>query len=483
MAVQDDAGFALILVIGFMTIILGIVAVSLSVANRSLNSSSAHTNYDRALAVAESGVDQTLGTLKVNQDFANASTSTSCSGLAYSLSTERAWARCTIAAAATIATVTHTVNGDFYAMRPAGLQTVYSMGWVPSITTAHPKKRLIKTDYIYADYVPSQALLVGGNLDMSGSVAISGATGQPSGVHSNGNITSGASDRIDGPVTASGTYDCAAHDTNATPCLTTGNNTAVQPIPDIDPLFSYHNQVPVYGGNADGLADPTLYNGTWWDLCPDGTVHAPAAGTAAIPCSGTMLDSSGSYRGWTWTAGTSTTPPQWRMTQDDSPYAGAYYVWRGNAYIDGKTGHGHTWNATVFAEAGQPTAIAPYSSAGVPGGYTNTATCGKYGGDIAWNHTDVDDYIPGTVFVAGADLIDSANNNAGAGIFAAADQVHMSTSSASLTGAIVAGDACKGDPSSPDTNQVQGITLTYDDTGEGAVASVVRTTLWLEYVG
>src|SRR4051812_31834581 len=483
MAAQDEAGFAMILVIGFMTIILGLVAVALAVANRSLSSSRVHSTYDQALTVAESGIDATLGTLRVNQDYYNVATTTSCGGMAYSLATERAWARCMITSQATNANVAHALNGDYYAIRPAGVQTVYSMGWVPSITKANAKKRLIKTDYIYADYVPSQAILVGGNLDMSGSVAVTGVSGQPSGVHSNGSIVSRTSDHIDGPVTASGSYDGAARDT-VNDGGVSGSNTAIQRIPDIDPLYSYHTQVPKYAGNAGGVTSAADYTGTWYDLCPDGTVHAPVLGTEAQPCSGFTLDSSHSYRGWNWTAGSSATPPQWRMAQDDSPYSGAYYVWRGDAYIDGKTSHGNTWNATVYAEAGWPTTIAPYTSAGAPSGYLNNAGCGKYGGNITWNHTDIDEYIPGTVFVAGADLVDGANNNAGSGLFAAADQVHMSTSSAFLTGAIVAGDACKGINGAPvDSNEIQGITLEYDDTGEGSVARVVRTTLWLEYVG
>ena len=482
MAFDDDSGFALILVIGFMTIVLGIVTVALAVADRSLGSSRAHSSFDQALTVAESGIDETLATLKVNQAFSNASTTTSCGGMVYSLANERAWARCMINAQATSSNVSHIANGDYYAIRPAGVQTVYSMSWVPSITTANAKKRLLKTDYIYADYLPSQAILVGGDLDMSGSVAVSGLSGNAAGVHSNGNITTVSSTRIGGPITASGTYDNDA-DVSNDPNGLTGSNTALHSIPDIDPLFSYHSRVPQYGGNAAGLTSAADYTGTWWDLCPDGSVHAPAIGTTAIPCSGFTLSASGSYRGWTWTAGTSSTPPKWRMTQDDSPYSGAYYIWRGDAYIDGNTSNGNSWNATVFAEAGHGSTIAPYTAPGVPSGYTNAATCNKYGGNITWDHTDIEDYIPGTVMVAGADLNQGANNDAGSGLFAAADQVHMSTSSASLTGAIVAGDKCKGDPGSPDKNQIQGITLIYDDTGEGAVASVVRTTLWLEYVG
>lgn len=468
-----DPGFAMILVIGFMTIVLGIVAVALSVANRSLSSSRAHSRFDQALAVAESGVDQTLGVLKVTEDYANASTATSCGGTTYSLASERRWARCMINSQANNSTVTKTINGDYYAIRPAGVQTVYSLSWVPNFAAAKPKQRLIKTDYIFANYVPKQAILVGGNLDMSGSVAITGATGQPAGVHSNGDITSRSSDVIAGPVTASGTYDGNARVSND-PAGATGGNAAIVPIVDVDPSYSYHALVPTYSGNAQGLTSAGAYTGTWYDLCNDGTAKAPAVladGTAGTPCSGFVLSPSGSYRGWTFTAATATTPARWRMTQDNSPYLGAYYVYKGDAYIDGNTSNGVSWNASVFAEPDHPA------------DYTNLATCNKFGGNITWNHTDIDDYVPGTVLVAGADLTDTANNNAGAGLFAAADQVHISTSSASLTGSIVASDICKGDPASPDTDQVQGVTLTYDDTGEGAVASVVRTTLWLEYVG
>jgi hypothetical protein len=174
------------------------------------------------------------------------------------------------------------------------------------------------------------------------------------------------------------------------------------------------------------------------------------------------------FRGWHYAAGTGNTPPMWSMDEPSSPYPGIYYVYQGDVTINGKTHNGDPpWNASVLAE--------PKTN-----GSSDQSTCHKLGGNISWKLTDIQSFLPGIVLEAGADLTDTANNDAGDGLFGAADQVYFSTSSATLTGTIIAGDQCP-DPSNP--NSVQGVTITYDELTEIPLEDVIRTTLWLEYVG
>jgi hypothetical protein len=65
-------------------------------------------------------------------------------------------------------------------------------------------------------------------------------------------------------------------------------------------------------------------------------------------------------------------------------------------------------------------------------------------------------------------------------MFSAADQIYLSSSSQTITGWIIAGDAC---PDTSNPSKVQGVTIHFDKTAEAPILSAVRTTLWLEYVG
>jgi len=175
------------------------------------------------------------------------------------------------------------------------------------------------------------------------------------------------------------------------------------------------------------------------------------------------------FRGWTYAiSGNRVT---WSMGMADSPYAGVYYVYQGDAYVNGgSTGQNLPWNASILAEAKQN---------GDPG---NSSTCNKLGGNIGWHNTDIRTFYPGLVMEAGSDLsIDASSNTLGLGLFAATDQVYLSSSSATtLTGAVVAQDTCtdNGNPSN-----LQGITIDFDGSFESPVQSIIRTTQWIEYVG
>jgi hypothetical protein len=74
------------------------------------------------------------------------------------------------------------------------------------------------------------------------------------------------------------------------------------------------------------------------------------------------------------------------MNTPNSNFAGIYYVYQGNAIVDGGTnGQNTPWNATVLAEAGG-------------------TGCTRIGGNVENRLTDITSFLPGFVLVAGSDL-------------------------------------------------------------------------------
>jgi hypothetical protein len=61
----------------------------------------------------------------------------------------------------------------------------------------------------------------------------------------------------------------------------------------------------------------------------------------------------------------------------------------------------------------------------------------------------------------------------------AGDKIDLQTSSATVKGSLIANNTC----AAAGSNEIQGMTITYDESVEAPVYSVVNTTLWLEYTG
>jgi hypothetical protein len=142
-------------------------------------------------------------------------------------------------------------------------------------------------------------------------------------------------------------------------------------------------------------------------------------------------------------------------------------VYGANAQLGDNGNSSDSVTLTVLAESTTPT------------GYTNAATCNKYGGDITWKLFNVQNYLRGTLFIAEGSLYGSANSSASAGVMLAGDKIDLNTSSGAVTGSVIANNTC----AAAGDNEIQGMTITYDQSVEAPVYSVVNTTLWLEYVG
>lgn len=478
-----DDGFGLVLVIGMMGVISTLLVAAFAISRGSIESSIAHVTFERAINVAEAGTDQTLGRLQKAfdtglADFPVPSPShpecTAAAVVSPSFSTEaaeKAWARQQLdTLRATAGCVQATDEGEFVVLKPVNRQIVYALGATPAFDVARNKARLLKTEYLFSPYRPSNALLTGANLCVSGSVLVDATNAAiPANVHSNGDVTTtcaggsgvgSGSSVIEGTLTSSGNYTV---NPNLTANAGSGGARPKQGMPAVKPQDVYFREY-------------TKYAGRWFDLCEDGTAKRP---TAAGPCQSadaadllyTYSPGDLGFQGWTYQSGSGSTAAVWKMTTHSSPYSGVYYVHHGDAVVGGTgstNGSDPAWNATVIAES-KLNAADP--SAG---------TCGKLGGNIEWKLENVRNLMTGLVFYAHADLIGSANSHAENGMFVAGDQVYLNSSSGSLRGAVVAADQCPN-PGTP--NSVQGFKILFDGSVEAPLSSMIRSTLWLEYVG
>ncbi len=449
---KQDEGIGLILVIGISAMMAILLAVITATAIRSLHSSSEHVNFEQSLAAAESGVDTELSKVQsarnqvpsVNYESpVSCRPSTPAASVFATEATEKAWARAALEALPASCTQTN-AQGEFVSFKVPGRQAVYSMGWSPSRAAANAESRLLKVEYIFAPYRPGKALLTGGTIDFSGSVAINALAGLPADVHTNANVTGiNGSLNVSGAITAVGTVNACGGGV-AGGCLT---SQAPERVPVANPRAVY--------------TDYALTTGQWYDLCDTGVVKLPSA---SGPCTGTQVSAS-PYRNWYWSAGNATTPGTWALKYAGTSYPGVYYVYGANADLDTNGNPSAVQTVSVLAESTTPS------------GYTNAATCNKYGGNISWKKYDIQNYLRGVLFIAQGSLDGNANSSAQSGLMMAGDKIDLKTSSATVQGALIANNTCVA----AGPNSIQGMQITYDQSVEAPVYSVVNTTLWLEY--
>lgn len=449
-----DDGFAMVLVIGFTAVLAGLIAVGTAVGIRTLQSSRSHLNFENALAVAESGIDGTLAEINTayNSVPSNDYVTGGGCGFTFDQATfttekqEREAARAKLEALPTTCTTT-TVGGQYVAVRPGNRRAVYSLSWTPSRTAPGAKRRLVKAEYLFAPYKPSNAVLTDGNLDFSGSVAISPIGNiTDSNVHSNGTATGfNGSTNIDGQLSSTGTLgSCPSSITGG--CL---GGAAVQSVPTIKARTYYTSKADAYRAN-------------WFDLCPDGTMRKPPTTATLVPCTGAALTST---NGWQFTAGSGTTAPVWTLPRTaGGPFNGVYYAFESDAVLGSNGNSKATWQISVLAEAKTT-------------GVVNSATCNKLGGNINWKLFNLAPWLPGLQLLADANLTGSANADAGSGLFLAGDKIDLNTSSSTITGAVVAGNLC----AAAGQNTIQGVSIIFDDTLEAPLSDMIRTALWLDY--
>lgn len=480
---SGEEGFGLVLVIGTTAVIMLLIVVIGGVATGSLTSSRQHVNFEASLAAAEQGLDEGLSRVSKEYDLdgsqymvpslgTSIEASPPCSGAAVdatgmtfaTAAAEQSWATGQIALLQTrSACRTHTAQGDFVMFIPKGRQTVYSRGWSPGYGAKDAKTRLLKSEFIFGPYQPTNAVLTGGSLELDSSTTITTISSQAATlatIHSNGTVTTAGNPTVTGQVSSSSVSSASSTKFSAN----TGGavvQTALQPIPYISAEQIYARQW-------------STYSMQWWDLCGDGKVRTP---TSSTPCTGTVVgdySTTGANNGqtfnnlWTFAAGSGTTPAVWTQGGGGNTVgiSGVYFV--DGANVASGNGNASATSMTVIAAA------------------TTTACSPKTGGDLNWNKTNISaPVIPNLFMLADHDLTTGANFGAGdashTGMFIAGDQINMQTSSSGAYGSVIAADQCKADLGELDV--IKNPSITYDSTGQAPFTSIINSTLWLEYVG
>lgn len=421
---KADNGFAMISVMLFGVAMLGLLIFTVSQVQQATSQSTDHIAFEREIHLAESGIDQALARLQKDGTWST----TSVPHVVTTPADEDAWvlARLDDPSAYEL----HSVDtGEYAIVKPTGRNVVYAASWAPSRALAK-RTRVVKAEYLFSSYSPSNAVLSNGTLKIGGSASVLGSLGN---VHANGNIeVVGGALTVEGTLTATGTV------TNGQAGWVGGQ--APQEVPEVTPRSVY-----------DKFALDGDFSEYWYDLCPDGSVRLPSA---SGPCTGVVESSSGKFKGWELTnAG-------WR--NDREPYDGVFYIYQGSAKI---TGTQTVWEATIIAEP-----------AGVDGSLVD--------GDIEMNGKPLlHGFLPDIALIAGRDLdIQGTGNGDGEyeGLLGAHEQFKI-TGNPTLTGAVI-GELETDTPGSPvSENYVSGSMMITHNTGlEADLGGLIRTTLWLE---
>ena len=276
-----DSGMGLILVVCTSTVVMSLVLVAGAIAMRSQVSAREHTMYDDGLVSAEQGVD--LGLARVAGEYnldgstylsphatattfdatpdCTASTVAFPASAGVSAAAERTWARAQLTTLATLPGCLHTgPQGQYTMLAPSGRQAVYALGWSPTYAAYVAKKgraRMIKTEYLFSPYKPTNAVLTGGDLEIDSSTTVTTAPGVDptlAAVHSNGNITvDSGNPTVTGPVTQSGSG--SLHGSNNFPGGA-ATLSAKQTLPRVSSLAVYNRNVADYLG-AGSTCAPT----------------------------------------------------------------------------------------------------------------------------------------------------------------------------------------------------------------------------------
>jgi len=494
---SEDAGLGLILVIGVSVFVFIIAATAIAVAVNAMSQSRQRTTYEVSLAVAETGIDRTLADVQgayTNSDLdapAPSLTSSWCNGAVVNFppsgdgvngnwsteDAERTWARGKLNDLVTSGTcVQNSAEGQYVVLKPPGrvlslspLKTdptygrVYALSAVPSF--AHPTRtRLVKSEYIFMPYRPLFAVLAGGPLSIDSSVTIKGITtavDKFAGVHTNATLTTTGNPTVTGPVSSTSSSG-VIHSNNFSPTTNPGNNAstlAPQPLPKVDAIWFY--------GQAKGSA-----LASWYDLCSGGVMLPYSTGgpcTAPVTTSVGTASSSIAVRGWNFDSSSNT----WIASKNTKP--GTYYANQAN--VDTGTGNTNTpiGPLTVIASAKEP------------------GLCGsKQYGNINWNHYDLTaPAYPNIWLYADTDLVTTSNLQLGStaplqsGMLIAGDQAQIETSSSSAVGSIVMTDKCPTPPPKGliTTSEIKNSTIYFDPDAASPFASVITTSLWLDYSG
>jgi formylmethanofuran dehydrogenase subunit C len=437
-----ESGFGIVMVLGLGVLVLGMGALAHFLFNSAINTSDRHVTYEQALHLAEQGIDQTMARLAENPGYDTDATFGPAPPTVVTAADERAWVE-QQAAAAPASSVQSSPGGEVVAIKPSNRTTIYAVSWVPSRSAAE-RTRVLKQEYeAGAGTFVEAAIMSEGTLTVPGNPEVSGSAGS---VHANGNISISGSPDISGNLSTAGSLYGSGN--------VGGTTTAGAPrrtVPTVDPRVVWQLH-----------ARSATYSGSWYDLCPDGTVRLP---TGTSPCAGTVVAdaSSDEFRGFKLSG------DNWDVSGSSGVYHGVYYAYRKNIKVSGNPGtSSNPWQATLIAE-GEVTS-------------TSGSCAQRSRGDIEISgNTSLTSFLGDLALIAGRDIKVSGNpNQTYAGLFTALEQVDVS-GNPQLIGAIISSTTCDSAGSPVSQNSISGnMKLSFDGSLEIPLDGGLRVTLWQE---
>ena len=417
--IRDEGGMAIAMVTLLGTALIILTAVIVLRASTQTEASQQDREWEAALVSAETGLDETFTILSVNASFATVD----------SAETDLSSRAAIVAAAIAVAEedpsqVRLGTDGETVIVKPAGEDTIYVVGFSPSI--GHPTRstRVVEASYELSpaspvtvpNWLSDVALLSGGDVHIEGNAEVQG---ENAGVHANGSLYA-ESIKIEG-------------------CGTEVVDSGYDPGAGCPPSPSLPRTVPI--------VDPLkVYDTSWYDMCLDGRLHYgpsypdPAkANATGVPCGGDPVDSAdGGNQGFTFN-GTHT----WSSTNKDTP-EGVYFV---VGDFNGRIGFDNLRPVSIYAA----TTDFQLGCAG-PGGLISLDNQSSLSA-----HPD-----SGGIAIVAAGDIDFDGGVQVEGLILAHEQVDFKGNS-SLVGAVVAEDACDSSGVQISTTDISGTaTITWN---------------------
>lgn len=498
---HDESGVALVFSLIAVLVIGGLIVVMVARALAEQGLTADEAEFESAIHIAEAGIDDVIQEVNDDNDFlteAPATATPTTPGLfvggephQYPLATTATnaaqfeWAL-SIAEEGGCTLVDYgegeacgirpyiDLNANGTADRDEEQLFMFGIGYEPSRAAPDRTVRAIKITFDNALFAVDDAVRTNDVLNLTGSSLT--VTGTVSNVHTNAEFSFSGSGcpTIDGTVTFEDPV--------------TGACGAVQgPQKDLPPILAldYYERSPDYVDCITTSCTGVVYDGEWYDMCPDGTVQAPdvengtVAGTFQLeasfaPCDGdNIITSTGVWRGWEWDGS------QWEIpnnsTVSPADGEGIFYFHHSNVDLRGGLGSpGNPVRATMITSAAD---VCGTSDGSVDGSitlagnvYVEALLTAESGSGIQFI-TDRDVYFTG------------ASSGTLSGFVGAHEQLQMSGNS-SLNGAIFAEDACHTAGSPVDANLINGsVTIVNDSVlvldGDGKT----RVTAWSELFG
>jgi hypothetical protein len=324
-----EDGFALVGALLAVIVIAGVVVVLMNTALGELRFTAGHRSFESSVHTAEGAVDVVAERVQADRTYTTGHAWTLPSGA--TPAQERTWAVTAFdaAVAANSPLLLRTPDGVSMAIRPhrpdgTPLDVIFGVG---AAGDGARGPRVVKVGFDRAYFTPDAALLTEGDLKINGNPEVLGISGH---IHSNSNLQVDGNPIASGNVTATGTLSGASKVTS--PGMVAGGQPRMD-IPDFSPREMY--------------AQRHDYAASWYDLCPDGRVRAPAP-PGQVPCTGTVIFNTASgteFRGWKLSG------DNWDFSSNTG-YDGVYYVLGKSAKIGGNPGTAAAPTAmTILVEA------------------------------------------------------------------------------------------------------------------------------------